>query len=101
MNNSNMLEPSFSSLVYKDWYCKKKTTKPFMLLQLDLFFANFWWLGAKRGYIAYGVLGGHASTVPKSIYNIGNEKKYRVIFAALAEFMTLCSKIKARGRKWI
>ena len=41
MNNSNMLEPSFSSLVYKDWYCNKKTTKPFMLLQLDLFFANF------------------------------------------------------------
>ena len=45
--------------------------------------------------------GGHASTVPKSIYNIGNEKKYRVIFATLAEFMTLCSKIKARGHKCI
>ena len=33
------------------------TTKLFMLLQVDLFFANFWWLGAKRGYIAYGVMG--------------------------------------------
>ena len=37
----------------------------------------------------------------KSIYNIGNEKKYRVIFATLADFMTLCSKIKARGHKCI
>jgi len=75
MNNSNNLEPSFSSLVYKDWYCNKKTTKLFYVVATIPLLCKSLLIWSKKRYIADGVMGVMLVQCQSLFTKLAKEKK--------------------------